>query len=194
MYAELAYNDLKVKAGRFYTPIGYEVVQAPTNFFYSHSYSHTFGEPFTHTGILAAYHQNEKTTVYGGWVNGWDEGWEGLDGGSMFLGGLSFNLSDKATLAWFLTAGQFGDAAHRAQQFVEFDHHLGLAMPGDQALDVAIGALDALEAQGLVAGQHLHAVGAQRLGHQGRDQRRHRLARRDDQADLVHGLGLDDGN
>ena len=52
LYAEIAYNDLKVKVGHFYTPIGYEVVQVPQNFFYSHSYSHTFGEPFTHTGFL----------------------------------------------------------------------------------------------------------------------------------------------
>ena len=99
---------MKVKVGHFYTPIGYEVVQAPQNFFYSHSYSHTFGEPFTHTGALASYQRNEKTTFYGGWVNGWDEGFDGNDGGSMFLGGVSVNLSDKATFAWYLSAGKLG--------------------------------------------------------------------------------------
>jgi hypothetical protein len=109
LYAEIAYNDLKVKAGRFYTPIGYEVVQAPQNFFYSHSYSHTFGEPFTHTGALAAYAPNEKATYYGGWTNGWDEGFEGRDHGSTFLGGVSINLSEKATLAWYVSAGYLGD-------------------------------------------------------------------------------------
>lgn len=109
VYGEVAYNDVKVKIGHFYTPIGYEVVQAPGNFFYSHSYSHTYGEPFTHTGALASYQRNEKTTFYGGWVNGWDEGFEGRDGGSMFLGGVSFNLSEKTTLAWYVSAGKLGN-------------------------------------------------------------------------------------
>jgi hypothetical protein len=108
-YAEIAHNDVKVKVGHFYTPIGYEVVQAPQNFFYSHSYSHTFGEPFTHTGALAAYTPNEKVTYYGGWVDGWDEGFADYGGGSMFLGGISLTLSEKATLAWYVSTGKFGN-------------------------------------------------------------------------------------
>ncbi len=111
LYGEVAYNYLKVKVGHFYTPIGYEVVQAPQNFFYSHSYSHTFGEPFTHTGFLASYSSNEKVTFYGGWTDGWDEGFEGRDHGSTFLGGVSINLSDKDTLAWYVSAGYLGDGA-----------------------------------------------------------------------------------
>ena len=97
-----------MKIGHFYTLIGYEVVQAPQNFFYSHSYSHTYGEPFTHTGALASYQRNEKVTYYGGWVNGWDEGFAGKNDGSMFLGGLSWNISEKATLAWYVSAGKLG--------------------------------------------------------------------------------------
>jgi hypothetical protein len=111
LYAEIAFNNVKVKVGHFYTPIGYEVVQAPQNFFYSHSYSHTYGEPFTHTGALASYQPNEKITWYGGWVNGWDEGFEGKDKGSMFLGGFSTNLSEKATFAWYVSAGKVGDGS-----------------------------------------------------------------------------------
>ena len=109
LYGEVAYNDVKVKIGHFYTPIGYEVVQAPGNFFYSHSYSHTFGEPFTHTGALASYQPNDKVTYYGGWVDGWDQGFANDNHGSTFLGGLSLNLSEKATLAWYVSAGQLGN-------------------------------------------------------------------------------------
>lgn len=109
LYGEIAYNNLKVKAGHFYTPIGYEVVQAPMNFFYSHSYSHTYGEPFTHTGALASYAANEKVTFCGGWTNGWDEGWQGADNGSTFLGGIAFTFSEKTSLAWYLSAGKIGD-------------------------------------------------------------------------------------
>ncbi len=108
IYTEIAYDDVKVKIGRFYTPIGYEVVQAPQNFFYSHSYSFAFGSPFTHTGALASYQPDEQVTYYGGWVNGWDEGFDGKDGGSMFLGGLSWKISEKANLAWYVSAGKLG--------------------------------------------------------------------------------------
>ena len=46
------YNDWKIKLGHFYTPIGYEVVPANGNFFYTHAYTMQYGEPFTHTGVL----------------------------------------------------------------------------------------------------------------------------------------------
>ena len=51
-YGELAINNAKFKVGHFYTPIGHEVIGAAENFFYSHSYTMLFGEPFTHTGVL----------------------------------------------------------------------------------------------------------------------------------------------
>ena len=55
LYAEIAIDYLTVKAGYFYTLIGYEDVQAPQNFFYSHSYTQYYIEPFTHTGAVATY-------------------------------------------------------------------------------------------------------------------------------------------
>ncbi|HAZ42658.1 MAG TPA: porin, partial [Methylococcaceae bacterium] len=39
-------NGLAIKAGHFYTPVGYEVVTAPDNFFYTHAYTMQYGEPF----------------------------------------------------------------------------------------------------------------------------------------------------
>ncbi len=107
-YVEVAYNNLTVKGGRFFTLIGYEVVPATQNFFYSHSYSMYFAEPFTHTGMLAAYKCNDKVTLNGGWVNGWDEGWEGKNKGSQFLGGVTLKLSEKTTLTWATTSGSIG--------------------------------------------------------------------------------------
>ncbi len=108
LYAELAVNDLTVKVGHFYTIIGWEVVTAPDNFFYSHSYTMYYAEPFTHTGFLATYSLTDRITAHGGWTMGWDSGWENLNDGSMFLGGLSLALSDRATLTWALTTGKFG--------------------------------------------------------------------------------------
>ena len=108
-YFEIAVNDWTIKGGRFFTLIGYEVVPATQNFFYSHSYSMYYAEPFTHTGVLASYKRNDRVTLYGGWVNGWDEGWEGKNRGSQFLGGVSLTLSEKATLTWATTSGRIGD-------------------------------------------------------------------------------------
>jgi hypothetical protein len=71
-YAEIGYDEISVKLGHFYTPIGYESVMAPSNFFYTHPYAHQYGEPFTHTGLLASMPYNERTTIWGGFHNGWD--------------------------------------------------------------------------------------------------------------------------
>ena len=60
LYATLAVGDLSVKLGHFYTLIGYEVVQAPDNFFYSHAFTFYNNEPFTHTGALASYNVSDN--------------------------------------------------------------------------------------------------------------------------------------
>ncbi len=52
-YGEYGNDVVSIKVGHFYTPVGYEGVQSPTNFFYSHSYSYQFAGPFTHWGTLA---------------------------------------------------------------------------------------------------------------------------------------------
>ena len=108
LYGTLGYNDWTLKVGHFYTLIGYEVVQATGNFFYSHSYSQYYGEPFTHTGALATHDAGCGTQYHAGYVYGWDTGFD--DGGdqSMFLGGISTELNDNLAVAWMLTAGDFG--------------------------------------------------------------------------------------
>jgi hypothetical protein len=108
LYVEVGYNDWTVKAGHFFTIIGAEVVQAPDNFFFSHAYSHIYGEPFTHTGALAAYHGRENWTFYGGWTAGWDTGFENPDGASTFLGGASYKACDNSTVTYALSAGDLG--------------------------------------------------------------------------------------
>ena len=108
LYAELAYGDLSVKAGHFYTIVGYEVVTAPDNFFYSHAYTMYNSEPFTHTGVLASYAVSEKVQVHAGWTLGWDTGFDRFDDGSNFLGGASVGLTDNVTFTYITTIGDFG--------------------------------------------------------------------------------------
>ncbi|MEL6897721.1 MAG: outer membrane beta-barrel protein, partial [Planctomycetota bacterium] len=105
VYGEVGYGDVSVKLGKFYTTIGYEVVTAPDNFFYSHAYTFNNTEPFTHTGALATYDAGNGYSVWGGYVFGWDSGFE--DNGDSFLGGASVDLTDDVTLIYSLVGGRF---------------------------------------------------------------------------------------
>ena len=92
-YAEVAYNNLSLKLGHFYTIIGNEVVTAPDNFFFSHAYTMQYGEPFTHTGGLVTWQFNDCWTVWGGLVNGWDK-FDATTDRAAFLGGASYTPAD----------------------------------------------------------------------------------------------------
>jgi len=108
LYAEAAWGDWRVKAGHFYTLLGYEVVGAPGNFFYSHAFTMYNSEAFTHTGVLAEYAAADNVTVYGGWTLGWDTGFDQFNGGSSFLGGVSVGITDDVNVTYILTAGNLG--------------------------------------------------------------------------------------
>jgi hypothetical protein len=105
-YLEAGYGDLSVKIGHFFTIIGWEVVGAPDNFFYSHAYTMYNSEPFTHTGTLFTYKASEDVTVYGGHVFGWDSGFE--DNGDAFLGGVSLQVTDDWNMTYATVGGRFG--------------------------------------------------------------------------------------
>ncbi len=108
LYAEVGAGNWSVKAGHFFTLVGYEVVPATGNFFYSHALTMFNSEPFTHTGVLATYSGFEDATFYGGWTAGWDTGFDNLNGGSSFLGGLSLTANEDLTVTYIATAGNFG--------------------------------------------------------------------------------------
>nr|WP_231603637.1 outer membrane beta-barrel protein [Neorhodopirellula pilleata] len=112
-YAELGYGDLSVKLGHFYTIIGWEVVGAPGNFFYSHAYTFNNSEPFTHTGALATYSATDDLTVWGGYSLGWDSGFE--DNGDAYLGGASLGLTDNITAIYASTFGRFNERQGTAE-------------------------------------------------------------------------------
>lgn len=105
-------NGISVKAGHFYTPIGYEVVTAPDNFFVTKPYTFQFGEPFTHTGFLAGYTFNPNWSVIAGAVTGsatggWDGNWDQQLGNWGFLGGVTWTSDDAgSSLALTASAGE----------------------------------------------------------------------------------------
>lgn len=107
-YIEVAEGDWSIIAGHFYTLAGYEVVSAPDNFFYSHSYTFVNSEPFTHTGVLGTWTVSDSIEFYGGWTAGWDTGFDQFGDGSTFLGGTSVSLTNFTSLTYITTFGDLG--------------------------------------------------------------------------------------
>ncbi|MEI7995618.1 MAG: porin [Methylococcaceae bacterium] len=106
-------NGVTAKIGHFYTIIGQEVVMAPNNFFYSHSYTMQYAEPFTHTGVLLSYSLNNNFTLNAGSVNGWDNFDKNLATWN-FLAGLSWT-NDEASdaVSWSVISGDVNDATSK---------------------------------------------------------------------------------
>lgn len=108
LYGELAYEDFSLIGGHFYTLLGYEVVTAPDNFFFSHAFTMYNSEAFTHTGALLSYSGLDMFEFYAGWTAGWDTGFDQFGGGSNFLGGFSVTPIDEVSATWIVTAGNLG--------------------------------------------------------------------------------------
>lgn len=64
-------------------------------------------EPFTHTGALTAYKVGEDTTLWNGYVTGWDSGF--YDNGDAYIGGFSTALTDDIGLIYTTTMGRFNE-------------------------------------------------------------------------------------
>jgi len=67
-------SSVNIKAGRFVTLAGLEVIEAPQNWNISRSAMFGFGLPFTHTGVRTEFGLfNDFLDVYLGLNNGWDQ-------------------------------------------------------------------------------------------------------------------------
>ena len=114
LYGEVAVGDLSVKIGHFFTLLGYQVVPATGNFFYSIPYTFNFSEAFTHTGVLTTYTGIEGLTLYNGWTLGWDTGFDqstrtATSGrGNSYLGGFSADVMDSVNVTYICTYGDLG--------------------------------------------------------------------------------------
>lgn len=98
----LAGGGIDVKAGQWVTLLGSEVIDAPSNIFYSHSYIFNFGIPLKDTGVLAVAHVNDTVDIYAGAITGvntsvgWTNGFAFGDPGDNnrapgFEGGIGLN-------------------------------------------------------------------------------------------------------
>ena len=62
----LTSGGVDVKVGQYVTLEGAEVINAPDNALYTHSYIFNFGIPFKHTGLLTTTHVNSTVDIYAG--------------------------------------------------------------------------------------------------------------------------------
>ena len=104
-YVEVAYNNLTIKVGHYAGILGYEVVAAPSNPFYSHSYAMAFCEPILVTGALAEYKLSEQWSILGDIDRGWMT-FEDVNNIWDFMGGVRWNsLSKKTSVAYSVDTG-----------------------------------------------------------------------------------------
>jgi hypothetical protein len=65
-------SGLTVKAGKFVTLLGYEVIESPNNLNFSRSFNFVFAIPLTHVGMLFSYAPTDWLSLTAGPVVGWD--------------------------------------------------------------------------------------------------------------------------
>ena len=107
-YAEVGYNDLTVKIGHYAALMGYELVGAPGNFFYSHSYAMSYSEIILTTGMEGDYKLSKNWDLIGGWNFG-NQSFEDVGGCVDFLGGFKWHSTDNKTgLSFEMSAGPDG--------------------------------------------------------------------------------------
>jgi len=90
-------SDLQI--GEYATPLGYEVIDATGNPFYSHSYTFTYGLPYKHTGILGTFHVTDLLDIWGGWDTGVNDSFVAAKGNanpSLLHGIVGFGLNGLA--------------------------------------------------------------------------------------------------
>lgn len=103
----LSYNapigkGLQIDFGKFVTPAGAEVIETMTNWNYTHSILFTYAIPFYHYGARAKYTFNDKVSLTGYAVNGWNNIVENNTGKTWGL-----SLAVTPTKKWGITENYF---------------------------------------------------------------------------------------
>jgi hypothetical protein len=96
-------SGLTVKAGKFVTLLGYEVIESPLNLNFSRSFLFGFAIPLTHVGALASYAPFEWLSITAGPVVGWDVADDNNDAMSV-MGQIAYTgVKDLTTALNFIT-------------------------------------------------------------------------------------------
>ncbi|MEM8680133.1 MAG: outer membrane beta-barrel protein, partial [Planctomycetota bacterium] len=118
MYLEGAWKCWSVKVGRFFAPFGYERVQAPQNFFYSHSYAFNYNQPLALWGLTIRKNWGTSLTTFSGRTTGWDTSLSNHDNeGQQTFFGFDYEPSPWCKLHGALSWGDPGDLADADTDF-----------------------------------------------------------------------------
>lgn len=96
---------LSVKMGHFYSPMGYESICSPSNFFYSHSYTMLYGQPQTLTGLTAKQRLGDQFSLIAGAHQGWNV-WDDNNDKWDVMGGLTWENGPNTTLSFLVMTGE----------------------------------------------------------------------------------------
>ena len=112
-------SGISLKAGRFVTLAGEEVIKAYNNINYNVTNSILFGFaiPFTHTGLLANYAFTDQVALDLGIVNGWDTVADNNDGKTVH-GGLTLAPDPKFTVYTTITYGPEQNSNAQSKRFL----------------------------------------------------------------------------
>jgi hypothetical protein len=113
MFGSSTQPGLQIKAGKFVTLIGNEVINPTGDLFYTHSYTFNFGEPLTNTGVLGIYTfpklvLGHDLTIDAGVTRGWNESTSDNNGEVDFLGEASTSITDKLSVVFNMSEGPEG--------------------------------------------------------------------------------------
>jgi hypothetical protein len=120
----LAGSKLQLDFGKFVTPHGAEVIESQDNWNYSRSVLFGYAIPFYHVGVRAALTVNDKLTLTGFVVNGWNNGSE-MFGDRPCLA-VSALVKPSSKLSWAATLMSGQEAPDPADDRTLFDTTLTL--------------------------------------------------------------------
>jgi hypothetical protein len=115
-YADLQFDQWRIRSGRFLTPFGFETGAAVENFFYSRTFAFTRTQPHTLTGAVADYRLNDTTGLIVGATNGWDTAFESVSLAGMV--GLTRQLGGRSFFSYGSSFGEFGQRGNGYYQSV----------------------------------------------------------------------------
>lgn len=105
-YADVKFDNLKLRTGRFLSPFGFETGAAVENFFYSRTFAFTRTQPHALTGAIADYSLNDTTSVFLGGTNGWDTSFDRVDLAG--IAGFTRQIDGRSFLNFGTSFGEFG--------------------------------------------------------------------------------------
>lgn len=98
-------NGLDLRLGRQNTLIGFEVIESPYNPNFSRSWLFGLGEPFTTTGVRAAYAFNENVSLAVGGISSFTQGTGDTNSDLSLESALSVSLHERLGVTGFLFWG-----------------------------------------------------------------------------------------